>query len=75
MAQGSRQSAKNNYDKPRLKHRIDQGLADFMSAGRRIEQVPAMVISEPPSAADAAALEDRARQEAALKKARGSAKK
>ena len=71
MAQGGRQSARNSYDKPSLKERIDRGMAAFANAGKRVEQVPAMVISEPPSVADAAILESRARQEAAQKKARG----
>ena len=67
MAQ-SRQASKHNYNKPRLKQQIDDAMRAFMEGGHRVEQVPAMVITEPPSPAAAASLQEQARAEAAAKK-------
>ena len=67
MAQ-SRQAGRHVYNKPRLKQQIDEAMRAFVAGGQRVEQVPAMVITEPPSPAAAANLQEQARAEAAAKK-------
>ena len=48
MALSRSAAAKKEYNKPHLKAQIDRALQEYLSAGKAVERLPAIVAPEPP---------------------------
>ena len=49
MPSSAKSASKHEYDKPRLKQQIDAAVAAFLKDGRTVEQVPSVLVREPPA--------------------------